>query len=157
MMRAFEKETSAMSDPAPQTYANHRRFVPGFHFVAFGLLAVCLLWRLYRAIFAFSADNLFAFLFAAAVLLIAFYARLFALCVQDRVIRLEERLRLERLLPPDLKAAAAGLTPGQLIGLRFASDAELPELVRGVLADGVTDRETIKKRVRDWRPDLLRA
>jgi Family of unknown function (DUF6526) len=146
-----------MSDPAPQSYATHRRWVPAYHFVASGLLVVYLLWRLYKAVTAPSAENVLAVLFVVGLLLVFFYARVFALAVQDRVIRLEERLRCERLLPADLKAAADRLTAGQLIGLRFAPDDELPDLVRWVVADNVTDREVIKKKIRTWRPDLQRA
>lgn len=146
-----------MSQPVPQTYPTHRRWVPAYHFVAPGLILLYLLWRLYKAVTAFSVENALAVLFIVGVLLVFYYARAFALAVQDRVIRLEERLRLERLLPADLKAAAAALTPGQLIGLRFAADDEVVELVRWVVADHVTDREAIKKRIRTWRPDDCRA
>ena len=146
-----------MSDPAPQSYATHRRWVPAYHFVASGLLVIYLLWRLYKVATDFSAENALAVLFVVGLLLVFFYSRTFALAVQDRVIRLEERLRCERLLPADLKAAAANLTAGQLIGLRFAADDELAELVRWVVADNVADREAIKKRVRSWRPDHQRA
>ncbi len=82
---------------------------------------------------------------------------MFALTVQDRVIRLEERLRFERLLPEDLKARIPEFTVAQLVSLRFASDAELPALARKVLSDNLTDRKTIKKLVQNWRADHLRA
>ena len=80
-----------------------------------------------------------------------------ALCVQDRVIRLEERQRLSMLLPDDLKPRIGEFTPKQLVGLRFACDAELPALARKVLNDKVTDVKVIKQMVQTWRPDHLRA
>jgi hypothetical protein len=86
-----------------------------------------------------------------------FFARLFALAVQDRVIRLEERLRLERLLPPDLQPRIQDFATAQLVALRFASDAELPALARKVLAENITDRKVIKRMIQNWRPDYQRA
>ena len=146
-----------MSENAPQSYASHRKFVPGFHFVTFGILAINLGWRLWQAFRAFSFESALGAAVAAALVLLAWYARIFVLTVQDRVIRLEERLRVERLLPADLRDRCAGLTKSQLIALRFASDEELPELVNAILDGSITGREEIKKRVRNWRPDHLRA
>ena len=94
---------------------------------------------------------------AAALLLLSFYARQFAVTVQDRVIRLEERLRFQRLLPEDLKPRIPEFTVGQFVALRFASDAELPALARKVLTDNLTDGKAIKQLVQNWRADHLRA
>jgi len=77
--------------------------------------------------------------------------------VQDRVIRLEERLRCERLLPADLKPRIAEFTVSQLVALRFASDAELPALARKVLDEKISERKPIKQLVKNWRADYLRA
>ena len=97
-------------------------------------------------------------LVAAVTLLLVFkYAREFPVTVQDRVIRLEEQLRLARLLPPDLRTRVNEFTPSQLIALRFASDAELPSLAQRVLAEKIADRAAIKAMIREWRPDHLRA
>jgi hypothetical protein len=106
---------------------------------------------------AFTVNGLVHFLTALALLIFAFNARIFALKVQDRVIRLEERLRFVQLLPDDLKPRIGEFTPGQLVALRFASDEELPGLARKVLNDKVTDIKTIKKMVHHWRADYLRA
>ncbi len=95
--------------------------------------------------------------FAAALLVLILRARLFALAVQDRVIRLEERLRYERVLPADLQARAGELSVGQFVSLRFACDAELPALMRKVLDEKMTERKAIKQLVKTWRPDYLRA
>jgi hypothetical protein len=85
------------------------------------------------------------------------YARAFPITVQDRVIRLEETLRMERLLPADLKPRIGELAVGQFIALRFASDAELADLVRKVLDERIADTKAIKQLVKHWRPDHLRA
>jgi hypothetical protein len=77
--------------------------------------------------------------------------------VQDRVIRLEMRLRLERLLAPELRSRIPEFTVAQLISLRFASDGELPALARQVLDENLTDRKAIKRRIKNWQPDFLRA
>jgi hypothetical protein len=145
-----------MAAPVAQNYANHRKFVPGFHVLTFGILIAYLLWALYRVIFHFSADHLFELLPAMALPLVAFYLRTFPLIVQNRLIRLEERLRLERLCP-ELKNRTDELSAGQLIALRFASDAELPALVRRVLDEHIHDQNVIKKQIQSWRADRLRA
>ena len=146
-----------MATAAPaQNYDNHRKFVPGFHAVAFGILAINFFYSLYVAITALSVDSVIALLLAIGLIMVMFYARLFALGAQDRVIRLEERLRLHDLLPPDQKHAIDKLTTAQLIGLRFASDGEVPALVTTVSAEGIEDREEIKKRVTNWRADHQR-
>jgi Family of unknown function (DUF6526) len=145
---------------AEQTYATHRRFVPGYHFVAFGILTINLIWSLFRLFRGLPDvpffDRLLGVAVAVALLLVTFYTRVFPLRAQDRVIRLEETRRLERLLPPDLKPRIGELRMGQLIALRFAGDEELPELTRTVLDQGIRDREAIKKMVLSWRADHLR-
>jgi hypothetical protein len=140
----------------PQSFENHAKIVPLYHRWMTGLLVLPTLYFGYRAAFDFSVDRLALFLFAVGGVLAAFYARAFPLGVQDRVIRLEERLRLERLLPPDLANRIGELTTNQLVGLRFASDEELPELVRRVLAEKITDRTEIKRAIKKWRPDDAR-
>jgi uncharacterized protein DUF6526 len=145
-----------MAAPAAQSYANHRKFVLGFHFLTLGLAVVYLLWALYRVLFHFSADHLFELLPAVILGLLAWYGRSFPLVVQNRVIRLEERLRLERLAP-ELRARIDEFTPGQLIALRFASDAELPALARRALDEHIHDQDVLKKQVQVWRADHLRA
>lgn len=143
-----------MTTAAPaQNYDNHRKFVRGYHVVAFGLLALNFFYSLYRVVTALSMDSLMALLLAFALILVMFYARIFALRAQDRVIRLEERLRLSELLPPEQKHTIDQLTTSQLIGLRFASDGEVATLVAAVIAEGIEDRDEIKKRVTNWRPD----
>ncbi len=145
---------------AEQNYANHAKYVPGFHFVTLGILTINVIWSLVRLFWALPGTNFFDRLLNVAVAvalgLLAWYLRVFPLRAQDRVIRLEEQLRLERLLPADLKPRIGDLRPGQLIALRFASDDELPDLARAVFAGEATSPDDIKKRVRDWRADHFR-
>jgi hypothetical protein len=145
---------------ADQNYPSHRQYVPGFHFLTFGILVVNLLWTVWRLFQGAGLpwpDRIWAVAMAVAFLLLAWYTRTFPLKVQDRVIRLEERLRLAQILPPDLAARIPELSAGQLIALRFAGDEELPDLTRKILDEKVHGREEIKKMIRRWRPDHLRA
>jgi len=140
-----------------QTFENHAKSVPAFHFVVLPIFLLNLGWSIYRLVHAFSADRVISLLVAVALLLLAFTARVFALTVQDRVIRLEMRLRMQQVLPQDLRARIPEFAVGQLVALRFASDAELPELARKVLDGKLTDRKAIKQLVKDWQADFLRA
>jgi hypothetical protein len=143
---------------AEQNYANHVKWVPPFHFFVIPVLLLNFGWSIYRLIHLwFSWDALIQLLTAAALVVLMFSARLFALSVQDRVIRMEERQRMGRLLPEDLKPRIEEFTTAQLVALRFASDGELPALARKVLTDKLIDRNSIKKLVQHWRPDHLRA
>ncbi len=139
-----------------QTFENHAKVVPAYHYFTFGLIAVYFFYRLYVAVTAFSLDALMSLLLVVALLMVFFWARLFALRVQDRVIRLEMRLRLLRLVPA-LAPRLDEFTINQLCSLRFASDGELPALAEKVLADKLDDRKAIKRMIRDWQADLLRA
>ena len=141
-----------------QNFANHAKFVPAFHFFAMPVFAVNFGWEVYNLVKAgISFESVMDVLVAAALLVLLFVARLFALKVQDRVIRLEERLRYERLLPADLKPRIGDFTIDQIISLRFAGDAELPALARKVLDEKLTDRKTVKQLIKNWKPDYLRA
>jgi hypothetical protein len=141
-----------------QNFKNHLRFVPLYHFFALPMLGINLVWSIYRWVVAgFSIGGLEWVLTSAALLLGVLYARLFALSVQDRVIRLEERLRYERVLGEELRWRADELMVNQFVALRFASDDELPTLMRKVLDEKVTGRKAIKQLIKNWRPDYLRA
>jgi Family of unknown function (DUF6526) len=143
---------------AEQTLANHVKWVPTFHFFVMPVLVLNFGWSVYRLIhFGFTWDGLIQLLVALALVMLMFNARLFALTVQDRVIRMEERQRMAKLLPDDLKPRIGEFTVAQLVALRFASDAELPALARKVLSDKLTDRKAIKQLVQNWRADYLRA
>ena len=139
-----------------QTYANHAKVVPAYHYFTFGLIAVYFVYRTYLVITAPSLPNGMGVVAATALLMVFFWARAFALRVQDRVIRLEMHLRVANLAP-DLSPRFGEFTLNQLCALRFASDAELPELARTVLTEKLDDRTAIKKMVREWQPDHARA
>jgi hypothetical protein len=141
----------------PQTYKNHARFFPLFHFVVAPILLLNVLNAIRHLYLQPSLSTGWALVVAAALVGLALAARLMALTVQDRVIRLEMRLRMQRALPPDLCARMEELTPAQLVALRFADDAELADLVRDVLAGTLRTQKSIKQRVRTWTPDHLRA
>ena len=143
---------------AEQNFANHTRFVPLFHFFVLPVLILNFVTQVYLAIkFEFSPARIISILVAAALFLGALYARMFALAVQNRVIRLEERLRYERVLPGELQARCGELTIDQVVSLRFACDAELATLARKVLDEKLTERKAIKQLIKTWRPDYQRA
>jgi len=146
-----------MAQAQPQSFENHTRIVPVYHLLTLGIFVINLVWSIYRLVQVPSVDSLVSLLLASAFILLLLYARSFALRVQDRVIRLEMQLRLKGLLPPDLQGRIPEFTPRQLIALRFASDEELPELCRSVLRDNITEAKAIKKMIRNWQADYLRA
>ena len=140
-----------------QNAANHARFVPGYHYLAGTLAILNLIWAVVRSVRHPTIESHAAILVGVILLLLLWYLRAFPLAVQDRLIRLEERLRMQRLLPPAMQSRLDEFTPAQLIALRFASDAELPELATKVLNERITDRKQIKLLIRDWRADHMRA
>ena len=146
-----------MAERQPQNFANHRRIVPLYHIVTFGILAINLIWRLVQLVRWTSWQALLDVLVAFALMGLFFYARIFALTVQDRVIRLEMRLRLMGILPADLKGRIDELTRDQFVALRFVSDAEMADLMREVLTNNIRSRDEIKRRIKNWTPDYLRC
>jgi Family of unknown function (DUF6526) len=143
---------------AEQSFANHTKVFPPFHFLVLPVLLVNLGVQIYwLKVFWITFSGVFGVLLALALLVGFLSARRFALSVQDRVIRLEERLRYQRLLPTDLQPRIDEFTVAQLVSLRFASDAELPALARKVLDDKMQERKAIKQLVKNWKPDYLRA
>ena len=140
----------------PQTLKNHVRLDPLFHFF---LAPASLALLIAGAVNAWRNPNWSgaAHLLAALWAFIAtFKIRLYALKVQDRVIRLEEKLRFKELLSPSLQSRVGELTENQFVGLRFASDAEVPPLVEKALA-GKWSNKQIKEAVQTWRPDYFRV
>lgn len=140
-----------------QSFKNHAKFVPAFHFFVAPVFLLNIVWSIVRVVQSFSFGTIVSLLVAIALFLLAFTARIFALTVQDRVIRLEMRLRMQQTLPPDMTPRIPEFTVSQLVALRFASDAELPDLARKVLQENLTERKAIKAMVRNWQPDNLRA
>lgn len=151
----------------PQNFANHGKIVPAFHFFVLPVLGLNLVQALYGMFMAWRTGSavgvrffVFSFiqlLVAIALVVLALLARIFALGVQDRVIRLEERLRYRELLPADLQPRIGEFTINQLVSLRFASDAELPVLARKVLDSRINDRKSIKRMIQNWRADYQRV
>jgi len=142
---------------ADQSYQKHTRFLPPFHFFVMPVLLVNFLnecrhlWQDPSPHFGFQV------VFAAALVMAALMSRVQAVTVQDRVIRLEMRLRLRGLLPPELQPNIETLTHRQLVALRFAGDAEMAELVRDVANGKLATPKEIKMRIKSWQPDWLRA
>lgn len=140
-----------------QSYASHRRLHPLYHFFALPVLLLNVFVALY---FAFRRPIPITFwnaLVSAALAVTVLLTRYYALRVQNRLIRLEEKLRLGRLLPEDLRGRIDELHTDDLIGIRFCSDAEVPDLVRAVLAGECRGRDAIKRRISAWRPDHYRV
>ncbi len=145
-----------MSESTPQTYKTHTRFDPPYHFFALPVTLITFfvsLWQLYKVPGLGSA---FTVVTSIAMVIIVFKVRLYALKVQDRLIRLEERLRLMQLLPEPWRARIGELREGQLVALRFAPDAEVPRLVEQTLA-GNWEGADIKKAIQKWRADDFRV
>ena len=138
-----------------QSYANHRRFDPWYHFVAFPLTLLAFAWACLQAV-RHQGGGLWEVILAFGLLVLLFRVRLYSLRVQDRVIRLEETLRMKALLPEVLQGRIQELRPGQFVALRFASDEELPELVQAALEEHL-DGEAIKRRIHVWREDTFRV
>jgi L-cystine uptake protein TcyP (sodium:dicarboxylate symporter family) len=142
---------------ATQTYQNHTRFVPLYHFVVLPILLINILVAGYDLVRFPGLPTVWGLVVTIAVFLGVLFGRVFALAAQDRVIRLEERLRLRELLPGELRGRVNDFTAEQLIALRFASDGEVAELASAVLRDNVGQRAAIKKMIRQWRADEQRV
>ena len=145
-----------MSEKRPQTLANHAKFDPLFHFFLAPILLACFIASIVFLFHGINALHIWLAVFSLAAFLLSFKTRVYSLKVQDRVIRLEERLRLSRLLPESLKAKIPELTEQQLIALRFAADAGIPSLVEKILRENL-EPKAIKKAINNWRPDYWRV
>jgi hypothetical protein len=140
-----------------QTYATHRRWIPAFHFFVLPVLLVNIVLNVVRLVRYPGGDTAWGAVVALALGIGLLYARVMPLRAQDRIIRFEERNRLERLLPGDLRGRIDELTPGQLIALRFAADDEVPDLTRRALGGDLKGPGEIKRAVKNWRGDYLRV
>lgn len=140
-----------------QNFSNHTRVVPPFHYVALPILLVNFVSAVVELFNGITFDASLHVLVAVALIIVALFARVFALKAQDRVIRLEMRLRMRELLPEDRQGRINDFTPTQMVSLRFAGDAELPELARKVLDENITKSTSIKKMITDWQGDYFRV
>lgn len=140
----------------PQSFASHAKFDPSFHFFVLPVLLINIFVVGYQLFRHPGALGTWLFLLSLAFMVFAGRTRSYATHLQDRIIRIEERLRLAALLPEPLRARIPELTDSQIVGLRFASDAELPALFQRAL-DEKLSRSDIKKAIVDWRPDYSRV
>lgn len=140
-----------------QNYNNHVRWYPLVHFFLTPIFLFNIIWQAVRLYQDPNWDRAESLLLAIAFIGLQIAARLQALKAQDRVIRLEEKLRYREILPADLAVQAANLKVGQILALRFASDEELPELVRKTINGELKTNKDIKQAVKNWRGDYLRV
>jgi hypothetical protein len=157
MLRPNPEEDTTM--PAPQTLKNHVRYDPIFHFCIMPLLVLNFIFSIYITVHnwpSYKHTHLWWIVMAVVLFMMAGYSRESALKAQNRIIRLEERLRLAMLLPPADRAHINDLTTHQLIALRFASDAELPALARVALTQRL-EAKAIKQSIINWRADHERV
>jgi len=140
----------------PQSYASHAMIDPAFHFFVLPVLLINILVVGYLLFRYPGVGGAWLLLVSIALLVLAGRLRSWATHLQDRVIRVEERIRLAAILPEPLRARIAELSDSQIVGLRFASDAELPALFQRAV-DEKLSRSDIKKAITDWRPDYSRV
>jgi hypothetical protein len=145
-----------MAEKTPQTLANHTRLDPPFHFFVIPVFAFTWIWSIIHFVrhLGWHAAGLVVFMTAALIALLKI--RMYCLKVQDRVIRLEERLRLSALMPEPLRSRIPELTEDQLVALRFSSDGEVVALAERALNEKLS-RADIKKSIQGWRPDYWRV
>lgn len=141
----------------PQTFANHTRWHPSFHFFIMPVMLINFVWAIVKFVMAPGWDSGWWIVMSAALVLLTLFVRVNPLRAQDRTIRLEERLRYQQLLSRELAQQAAALTPGQIIALRFAGDNELDELVSAVVAGRLSKPTEIKRAIKNWRADTFRV
>ncbi len=143
-------------DQKPQTFANHAKYDPPFHFFLVPVMVINIMVVGYYLFRFPSLGSGWLLVLALALLVTVGRVRAYATHLQDRVIRLEEHQRLMAVLTGPLRSRIGELADTQLVGLRFASDAELPALVQRAL-DEKLSRTDIKKAVTNWRPDHSRV
>ena len=145
-----------MPDPVSQSYGNHTRWDPLFHFFALPVIGLTVIVTIIHFAQRRTFFSGWLVIFSLAMIVVTVKARLFALKAQDRVIRLEERMRLSTLVAEPLRSRINELSEGQLVALRFACDSELPGLAQDALARKLSQSE-IKKSIKVWRADYFRV
>jgi len=145
-----------MSNAEPQSLKNHGRLDPSFHVITFFVLIVNLVVSIVFLVQHLSFYSAWLVVLSVVVFIPFFKLRLYPMKVQDRVIRLEERMRLQALAPSEWHTQIYRLSEDQLIGLRFAADDEVVELAKQALEQNL-NRKQIKERIKDWRPDNWRV
>lgn len=140
-----------------QSYANHTRWHPPFHFFVLPVMLINFVWAVVECFRNPGRNQAWWIVVSLALVVMAFLVRTNALKAQDRIIRLEERLRYQQLLPAELADQCGSLSAGQMIALRFAADEELEGLIREVLAGRFAKSSDIKKAIKNWRSDTFRV
>ena len=141
----------------PQSFANHTRWQPPLHFFVLPVMLINVIWAIVVFVKAPDRNSGWWIVVSLALLVLVFFVRVNPLKAQDRLIRLEEKLRYQQLLSPALCQQAVALSPNQIIALRFAGDDELEELVTAVLAGKLTRNKEIKSAIKNWRADTFRV
>ncbi|MDX6574155.1 MAG: hypothetical protein QOE96_108 [Blastocatellia bacterium] len=141
----------------PQTFANHTRWQAPFHFFAAPVMLINVVWTIVVFVRTPNPNSGWAIIVALALLVLAALVRNNPLRAQDRLIRLEEKLRYQQILSAPLAQQASALTPSQIIALRFAGDDELEELMGAVLAGKLANSGDIKRAIKSWRADTFRV
>jgi Family of unknown function (DUF6526) len=139
-----------------QSFESHAKLVPMYHGVLTAMLLLTVGGAVGRLISDFSSGRVMELVLALALLMTALWARIFALGVQDRVIRLEEELRMQRLLPDELRSRIPEIGARIRIGLRFAPDEEVPGIVQRILDGELSDQKSVKRAIKEWKPDNMR-
>jgi hypothetical protein len=140
-----------------QNFANHTRWHPPFHFFVLPVMLINFFWAVVEFVKAPGRNSGWWIVVSLALLLLTFFVRTNSLRVQDRIIRLEERLRYQQLLSPALTPQPGKLTAAQICALRFAGDDELEALMNQVVAGKLTRPKEIKQAIRNWRTDTFRV
>jgi signal transduction histidine kinase len=141
----------------PQTFANHTRWHPPFHFFVIPVMIINFFWAVVVFVKAPDKNSGWWIVVSLALLVLAFFTRTYSLKVQDRVIRLEEKLRFQQLLSPSLQQQCDALSAPQIVALRFAPDEELEALVSAVVTGKLTKPADIKQAIKNWRSDTFRV
>jgi hypothetical protein len=141
----------------PQSFANHTRWHPPFHFFVLPVMLINFIWAIVEFVKAPGGHSGWWVVVSLALAMLTLFVRTNSLKVQDRIIRLEEKLRYQQLLSPALAQQCSTLTTGQIIALRFAGDDELEELVSAVVSGKLATPKDIKQAVKNWRADTFRV
>jgi hypothetical protein len=140
-----------------QTFANHTRWHPPFHFFVLPVMLINFIWSIVQFVMSLGWNSGWWIVVSLALLLLTFFVRTNSLKVQDRIIRLEEKLRYQQVLSPAVAQRSSALTPGQIVALRFAGDDELEELVSAVATGKLAKPKNIKQAIKNWRADTFRV
>lgn len=141
----------------PQNFANHTRWHPPFHFFVLPVMLINFFWAVVMFFKAPGWNSGWWIIVSLALAMLTIFVRTNSLKVQDRVIRLEEKLRYQQVLSPSLAQQMSALTPGQIVALRFAADEELEELVSAVTAGKFVKTKELKQAIKHWRADHFRV